>query len=351
MNTMNPAEKAQKFRSFVETMSGRVVIIVSQIDPDAIGSAFGLMYILKKLGKENNIEIYFSGSIGHPQNRSIIYRFGLSKKMKPVEELKVNETDSLVLVDSSSLADSRMSILTEIFSKKKPVIVIDHHRGDDIPSNDDNFILIEEVGAASTLVVELLRGLEIIISDEDKYVAILLTLGIYTDTKALISGGRRDIEAYSFVSGPIVYDDVAHLINYPLPPSYYDNLEKALGGVVVNSERLVTGLGHVDPQNSDDISSIADHLIRRSGVSLVVVWGIVGNVVRLSARAKDISLSLDDFLKTRFPGSGAKLAPDGHGEGGAVIALTGLERWMSDTTKPLIVELISKRIEEIVFEN
>ncbi len=342
-------DRVAKFKQVISNITGRTVFLIAQVDPDAL-SAFALAYILRTLGKIN-IEIYYAGSIGHPQNRSIVNRFGLAKKMKLMKDLKLEETDTLILVDSSSLDDSRLPELREIFLKKQPTIVVDHHRGDNIPETPENFIWVEEVGAASTLVVELLQALEIKIPEDDKFVSILLAMGIYTDTKALITGHRRDVEAYGDITKDLGYDDIAPLINYPLSDSYFVNLRNALANMVLKETRLVTGLGFIEPQSGDDISSIADHLIRRSGVSLVVVWGIIGNIVRISARTKDVSVSLEDFLRSRFPGSGAKLAPDGHGEGGATISLNGLDVWISDGSRPIIEQLIAKRLEEIIFSN
>ena len=60
-------------------------IIIAQVDPDAIGAAYGIAEILQALGKET--AIWFSGGFSHPQNRVIKHRFNLSAEMNHISRL------------------------------------------------------------------------------------------------------------------------------------------------------------------------------------------------------------------------------------------------------------------------
>ena len=115
---------------------------------------------------------------------------------------------------------------------------------------------------------------------------------------------------------------------------------------------LIACAGVLDPKDSDDLSTIADALIRKDGVSKVFVWGVIGDhKVRISARSTDITQDLSEFLKARFGNgnAGAKLAPDGHSEGGAMITLN-FAPWLSSGNMSQALELISARMRELIFK-
>ena len=129
----------------------------------------------------------------------------------------------------------------------------------------------------------------------------------------------------------------------PLPPPRA--LARELRG-----GRLLASVGHIRPEEGDDLSTFANHFLRRDGVTLAVVWGIIDNTVRISARNANLSSPLDAFLHDRFgESSGAKLAPDGRGEGGARLRLD-LGLWLSDATRSQVEEMVSARLKELIFD-
>ena len=327
-------------------------IFIAQVDPDAIGAAFGLAHIVDMLRAETDIEagvqILYGGEIGHPQNRTIINKYDLKRRIKPITEELLESLDLnnnvIAIVDSSSISDARLSESTNIH----PQIVIDHHRDSDITELKDTFVWIEDVGSASTMITELLQELNVEF-EESAHVPMLLTLGIYTDTKKLVSASLRDRNAYSFVAKSISQVEYAQLINYPLPDSHFENLSCAIQRRKQATSQVLTNIGLVTPEERDDLSTIADYLLRMDGVSLVVVWGIVDKTVHISARSTDITTPLDEFLRKRFgPSSGAKFMSDGHSEGGARIKLD-LGFWLSEATQDAVEEMVSRRLEELMF--
>ncbi|MFA5987125.1 MAG: DHH family phosphoesterase [Candidatus Paceibacterota bacterium] len=339
--------RAQKFREFVTSKTGRFVIIIAQIDPDALGVAFMLWYILKNLGKDDVVVIY-AGPVGHPQNRALINRFGLCQKMKTVSAYKHEDGDILCLVDSSSVSDARIPAFKDIFAKSAPQIVIDHHRGDTF--NNGGFYWIEEVGAASTLAVELFQDLGLRLDEDYKWIAITSAVGIYTDTKDLDSASERDLLAYSFISKGV---SITPFVKYKLPASHFTNMARALNNLSASGPRAVTGLGFISSSSADDVAIIADYLIRREEYNLVLVWAIIEGVVRLSVRTSGVGLSVDEFLKAHLPegSSGGKLAPDGHGEGGGSLHLFDGDFWVSPATRPMIEQAVGERMKEIIFKD
>ena len=368
-------KKLEKLSEVVAKHSGEVFnILIAQIDPDALGSAFAMRFLLEKRFGEKTA-IFYAGGWGHPQNRAIANKFDLKNQMKLVSGLEADQ--NIILVDSSLGKDGRF--LGREFS---PIIVVDHHRSSDLEETEDSFIWIENVGSASTLMTELLREAFPDIEDDaesseeegepeektpslhaifkgDATLPILLALGIYTDCDNLLDTCSRDRAAHNYLSDYFTAGDIRPLANYPLPESFFNNLGSALrwdekGG------RLVASVGNLSEESGDDLSTIADLFLRKPGVDLAVVCGIVesyddeGNTntsVRISARNRDLSVPLDEFLRARFGNrSGAKLTPDGKGEGGALISLD-LGDWMDDTNVEEVSAMVGKRIASKIFGN
>ena len=338
--------KISEFENIVNRQTGNAYIIITQVDPDALGAAFGMARIFEHLNKR--VKIFYSGGIAHPQNRAIVNRCNLQSRMKHLSELKEEElrANFCVLVDSSLISDPRLG---ELKGKINPVVAIDHHRDSDIIAGENCFMLVEDVGACCSLVVEMMKAMNIELSEDDKMLATIMAMGIYTDTKALAATHSRDLEAYAFVRQFSSQSDLNQLIDYDLPETFYRNLGEALKNSCQENGRLVTYIGYVNINEGDDLSTIADLLVRSASVNLVIVWGIVGKVVRISARNTDISTSLGQFLRDRFGRTtGAKLAPDGRGEGGGIIELD-LGLWVGETNKGKIVDMVCERIKELVF--
>lgn len=325
-------------------------IVITQVDPDAVACAFAMRWIIQAQ-HEVIVPIFYAGSIAHPQNRSILNKYNLLSSMQEIGTMKDDKTYGVILVDSSQLKDGRAPAL----ARAEVLMVVDHHRGSDI-DDEGRFVWIEEVGACSTMMAEILFGL-FDSKDEEVESAIsvpaqiktLLALGIYTDTKGLVSGGKRDREAYAWLTQELEPSEVAQFIEYPLPESHFNHLKEALSQMSRKNDKIVASCGVMAEGDGDDLSTIADYLIRMTGVTLVVVWAIIGTKVRVSARNRDLTTPLDQFLKERLGAkSGAKLAPDGRGEGGAVLDLD-LGPWYCDETRSHVLAMVKAKFEAMIF--
>lgn len=333
------------FRSALTAVDPTDYILATQLDPDALASALGLQHLILKV-TGHKLPVVYSGAIGHPQNRALINACGLGALITKLSDFgnAVNEGRPL-LVDSSTSRDVRLPVT---MLPLIPRVVIDHHRGDfeDGGGEGDQYFWIDgTVGAASTLIIELAVALEVQLPDR---LTVPLALGIYTDTKALTAASERDREAYGRVTNEANRDEVINLINYPLPESHYRNLEYALGHTELRHGVMLVGTGWLDPADGDDLSTIADYMLRKVGVTTVIVWGIINNAVRISARSTNIGDPLDEFLQGRFGSGGAKVAPDGRAEGGARMEL-GMDFWLSPGVRDEVEALVKARIKELVY--
>ena len=191
---MKQSELAGTFTKVVESLK-HIVIVIAQIDPDALASAFVLKEIISKISAQSTmtvVDIVFGGHIGNAQNRTIINLFDLSKAMIPVAEYDFSKGQSVALVDSSRMKDSRVILPLMI-----PVIVIDHHRDSDLPGGNEQFYWIDDVGSCSTMLVELWLALGFEIEKLNEVLLVMLALGIFTDTQALNQASGRYFPAFA----------------------------------------------------------------------------------------------------------------------------------------------------------
>lgn len=349
MNTLT-SKRLERFKRVISGSTKGFAIIIAQVDPDAIGSALALSFLIKQLrGGRNDITIYYCGAISHPQNQAAVVRYNLTDFLQPIKNWKPDEKRHIALVDSSKVVDTRLGFNLEA----SPMIVIDHHCGRDVSENKNSFVWVENIGSTSTMMVELMSALKVDFMSLDPVITTMLALGIRTDTDNLLNGNKRDREAQHLIESFVNDGELKQLFKYPLPPEHFRNLKRALDQVSQKNARLVTQIGVVTADMGDDVSTIADFFIRQVGVTLVVVWCILKGEkkVRISARNTDNSLELGAFLKDRIGQScGAKVTQDGGGIGGGNLTLD-LGCWLNENTTEEVVALVSAYITKAVFRD
>jgi nanoRNase/pAp phosphatase (c-di-AMP/oligoRNAs hydrolase) len=361
-------DRVAKLRRIVEKASKTgqpFSIIIAQIDPDAIGAAFGMQEVLGQLGQTSHI--YYQGRVGHPQNEMLCSKLGLMSRMRPMpkpgpdnvlEAMAIAPSlTNVVLVDSNRAKDSRLPFELE------PIIVVDHHKGSDIEDSNDVFLwLDEEAGAACTLVAELLSEITPETWEFKSDLALMLALGIYTDCKSNTRSGERDDQAYAWVKRYTDNASLADLVNYKRKFSFLKHLARAVHYVekfdTYRQGRILAGLGRIPEKCGDDLAMVADELLRTVGAPLAVTWAMVEvkNLdtgehtlkIRVCARSEDYTTNLPDTLGARFGDkSGAKTLPDGSAEGGALFEFPGMGPWLKDDE---MEEIVNRRIIEWFYD-
>jgi nanoRNase/pAp phosphatase (c-di-AMP/oligoRNAs hydrolase) len=355
-------DRVEKLRRVAKACSeaGPFSIIIAQIDPDAIGSAFAMQELLSQMG--HAAHIYYQGRVGHPQNEALCNKLGLMGRMREMpprgSTLEVIAAlTNVVLVDSSKAKDSRLPFEVE------PVIVVDHHQKSDIDDGDDVFLWLDEsVGSASTMMAELLSE-----TTQDGWefksdLALMLALGIYTDCKSNTRSGERDDQAYAWVKRYTDNTALSNLVNYKRKFTFLKHLGRAVAYVgkhdTYREGRILGGLGRIPENCGDDLAMVADELLRTVGAPLAVTWAIVeikdkvsGDTslkIRVCARSEDYTTNLGEQLAARFGDkSGAKALPDGSAEGGALFEFPGVGPWAKDDE---MEEIVNRRIIEWFYD-
>ncbi|KJU82187.1 TrkA-N domain-containing protein [Candidatus Magnetobacterium bavaricum] len=337
-------ERLDKFKKVMAGITS-LPIVITQIDPDAIGSAMLLRYIAMTFGIK--VDIYYCGNFGHPQNRVIYTLYDLSSTLFPIKEMP-KDLQTCALVDSSQINDARLH--GRIIN---PIVVFDHHELDARIKEDEaeqRFLWIDRVGAATTLLIEMVFLLDISFPKNSQE-ATLAVLGVFSDTKMLLNATDRDIVAYSKMLEYADKDSFRHFFNYPLPQRYFEYFKEAVNGWKIKEAVLVTSIGFIASKDADQLAIIADNLIRMTEIQLAITWAIVDNAfVRISARCTDMSLPLHDFLRERFgQNCGSKTSALGIAEGGGLIKLP-IDFWTGDEVKDELFALVKRKMEYLILE-
>jgi nanoRNase/pAp phosphatase (c-di-AMP/oligoRNAs hydrolase) len=274
--------------------SDKVSIIVHNTpDPDAIGSARALQWILNKKYAISS-SVFYGGDVSHPQNRTMVNILDI--RLQKIEELNDDYNVQICLDCTEHNSPAEL-----------PNLVIDHHR----VSSEAKISWIEPVGATATLIWELIKFLNIPIDEEiDQDVATALFLGIRVDTQDMISENTtdRDFEAFKELANFVNRKKLANIIDYPLP-SYFFEAEREINredqdGNFINQESkgscFVGCIGITTAAKRDAIPMLADKVVRMEGIETAVVFGVVGDSMVASIRSENTSLDVNTFAKAVF---------------------------------------------------
>jgi len=242
--------------------------------------------------------------------------------------------------------------------KQIPQVVIDHHKIS--TSNKEILFLHDEVGACSTLVLDLALSVtrnesgeeevsQCFDPDEDgnKELATALAIGIKTDTLDFLNetttGG--DFEAFHLLGRHLSDEKFGRIVNYEFPPHVLDYEQTAWNNKRAEYQpHFITGLGYMEETKSDCIPTIADKFMRLQGVQTVVVYGIVENSLRASVRTSSSALDCQTLCDDVF---GKGNCGSKNGTGGARVPFNVFfPREMSSENRESLWSLIKSQIED-----
>lgn len=300
INTVEALQRGEKIAIFLQ----------DNPDPDAIGSAVGLTWLIKKVNSLVSTNIYYGGEVSHPQNRTLINLLNI--QMKRVDEKKdYAEYAVKVFVDVASAGKKNLQSTNVV-----PDIIIDHH--EDNPEGDYILKDIRVIGATATIICDYIRSAGFDLNqeiEEDANVATALLFAIENDTGNLVSENTRQLDAdcFLYLLNRVDINILTNVRDYPIPRYFFElegiaNKNKQVVGSV-----LVTGLEYLKRERRDALPYIADKFLRMEGIETVVVFGIIEDYLVSSLRTTNKSISLNNICHTIFgePYSGAKTRSGG----------------------------------------
>lgn len=279
--------KIETLKNFLESVKEEKsvnIVIHPAPDPDAVGSAMGMRAILSQFGIDS--QIYYSGEISHPQNKTIVNVLSIPMK-------KANESPSGINICVDCTENNSIA--------SKPSLVIDHHKQD---SSAEYKVIDTSYGANSTIIWELMKELEInSLEDSSTYTALLL--GIRTDTNDLISEymSKNDFIAYQDLLELADKDALQKSMNYPLPRYLYEKrmvLHEEGNSQEANGV-FVGGIGYIPSDQRDAIAILAEEYTRMESVQTAAIFAITGRKnLEVSIRTHLVSLDVNQMCQDLF---------------------------------------------------
>lgn len=260
-------------------------------DPDCIASAIAMQRIAEKYGIRASI--YYSGRIGHQQNRSLVNLLGVA--MTAVTD----EADVKAVLDRSgkvAVVDTEYAGQNNALPREfVPHIVIGHHDSpDEVPG--EYVDVRSDIGAVSTILWSYLMELGL---TPDPQLATALLHAIRVDTAQFTrKTSPTDLKALAYLSPLSDTSLLDEIENPPMAQETCDILSRAIANRNVRGSYLVTSVGFI--QDRDALPQAADFLLRLEGVATVLCFGVVDNQIQVSARSKDSRVNLGQVLQESF---------------------------------------------------
>ena len=314
-------------------------------DPDAIGSAHGLSWLLRKINPGVAVTVFYGGEISHPQNRTLVNLLNI--QMKKVDAQKDYSEHALkIFVDVASAGKKNLQSVDV-----EPDIIIDHH--EDNPDGDYLLKDIRVVGATATIICEYIRELGFDLSqesEEESKVATALLFAIENDTGNLVSENTRplDAECFLYLLERVDINIITNVRDYPIPRYFFEMERTANKNKKILGSVLVTGLEYLKADRRDGLPYIADKFLRMEGIETVVVFGIIDDHLVASLRTTNKSISLNNICHTLFGEaySGAKTR-----SGGARVPLGIIAPQNADeSVRTMVWEALKTKLTVEIFE-
>lgn len=268
-------------------------------DPDAIGSALGLAFLLEtKYGYQ--CDLFYDGQVSHPQNQTEINVLDI--RLRPVEDFEASKYSTYVTVDTTPANTGRMGSLVEEWHA-----TFDHHQTEaEVVVTD-----IRTTGSCSSIIWDYVSYFKVDFATEKGVLAATaLLFGVVNDTGNLLSETTSDldIEAHSELIRYIDRKKFHAIVNHPLPPYLFDLRALAAGNMVSEASILISYLGILSDKRRDALPIIADEFLRMEGVETVVVFCMIEDSIHASVRSRNSSVNVHQFCQKVFgPFGGGKM--------------------------------------------
>ena len=272
---------------FKETIAGLkrpskiAIFLQDNPDPDAMGSALGMSWLIKKINSSIKIVVYYGGEISHPQNRTLVNL--LDVQMKRADPKKdYQEYDLKIFLDVASAGKKNLQTISI-----EPDIIIDHH--EDNPDGDYILKDIRVIGATATIVCDYIIKSGYTLNPEvedDAKAATALLFAIENDTNNLVSENTKQLDAdcFLYLLNRVDINILTNVRNYPIPRYFFEMEEIANKNKDIAGSVLVTGLEYLKSDRRDSLPYIADKFRRMEGIETVVVVGIIDDYLVASLR-------------------------------------------------------------------
>lgn len=271
----------------------RVLIFIhDNPDPDAIASAWGLSYLLKKKLSLTST-ITYSGLIGRAENRALVRV--LKIPLVKYDPQMLEKDHSVVMVDSQPYTGNNPLPLDVI-----PDGIIDHHPQRKTTKYKRWALINEHIGATSTILTASFKRQKLFVP---KNLATALFYAIRSETKDLgWEGTDLDYKNYLFLLPRVDFGALHKIVHPRLPKEYYQMIKEAINRSRIFDSIVVCPLRQVPYPELP--AEIADFLISRENVNLSFVMGVHQKDMYLSLRALSKNVNAAKLIRDIIQGFG-----------------------------------------------
>ncbi len=284
-------------------------------DPDSVGSALAMKFVLESLGKKVTVikgdSEFPRGFMHFPGAKDIV--------LKNFTEVDLKDFDLYIAVDTSAITQiTRIQPVT--FPLPIKSIVIDHHPSN--PGFADINLIVPTAPATGQVIYLLLKVWNISITPD---MAANMFIAIYTDTVGL----KID------VTTPETYEIVAELVKiYPDFPKLIFQMENsetpetlALYGMALSSINVfldnklaISGVSYAQLQSKNITEVRLSTSAISSSMKVVAGWKVVVSMIEISPNKVKCSFRTNDVVNFSVGGLSAAFGGGGHkAAAGAVI--------------------------------
>lgn len=285
-NEAHTPTRGEELVEHLGEMDRLAIVCHDNPDPDTIASALALERIAA-FAEVGSTAILYGGEVTHQQNRVFVSQLGVDLERYTDDHL--DQYELVALVDSASPGRNNS------LPKDADVdIVIDHHRVNpaDAPFVDQR----QEYGSATAILVEYVRDLDIEIHQE---LATAMLFAIRRDTNGFLKNTTsKSYDAAKYLHDVVDTGLLREMGNPPVSEITLDALGQAIHTRTVRSAYLIANVGMITER--DAVPQATDYLLNLEGVETVLVYGINGTEIHVSARSNDPRIQLGELLNELF---------------------------------------------------
>jgi nanoRNase/pAp phosphatase (c-di-AMP/oligoRNAs hydrolase) len=301
-------------------------------DPDTLASALALGRIGAHVGVES-IQKFYRGDISHQQNRAFVNLLDI--------ELDTYDADDIGSMECIALVDSAGPGKNNGIDEEVTVdLVIDHHVANtpDGPFRD----IREEYSSTTEILVEYLHALDI---RPQPRLATAMQFAIRQDTDEYLRQASSNMhEQAQYLHEFTDMELLRKMAKPPVSETTLDALGTAIATRTVRSSYLIANVGRITER--DAVPQATDYLLQLEGVETVLVFGINGRKIHVSARSKDPRVQLGELLEEIFGDVGSAGGHDGMAAAQLPLGIFGDVSEFEDD----LIRIADNLIEQRVFE-
>ncbi|SEN26524.1 nanoRNase/pAp phosphatase, hydrolyzes c-di-AMP and oligoRNAs [Halorientalis persicus] len=256
-------------------------------DPDSIASALALELLAEAWGVPET-DIVYGGSITHQQNRAFVNLLDLD--LTHLDETELDTFDCIAFVDHSI-----PGVNNSVPASTSVDVVIDHHDFPE-PPEAEYVDVRDRCGATASILVGYLTRSDVPLSEP---VASALLFALHRERLDYV----RHPTAEEYQAALTVFRQadvplVEEMYGSAFTPAMLDAIGEAIRSRTVRGSSLVATVGRTSEGGA--IPQAADYLLNLEGITTVLVFGLVDETVRLSARSIDSRVDIADALRVSF---------------------------------------------------